>query len=499
MDWPRAVAADFRQAEIDFDALSRHSKPGPRYTSYPTANEFKPSFDSKDLASRLFDSNATGLPLSLYVHLPFCKSACYFCACNVIYTGKDEVKARYLQFLQKELDLLSRFFDSPAALDSGSFASALESKSLSSPTEGASSPTGASRPVVQIHFGGGTPTFFGPEQLGRVFSLLKGVFPNIDPSCEISCEIDPRHFHEEQMAVLRENGCNRVSFGIQDFNSDVQRAVNRIQSVDLVEKSVSIARKHGITSINFDLIYGLPHQSVNSFLATLKEVVSLDPDRLAVFNYAHVPWVKKTMRKIDETKLPAPSNKLLILKETIAFLVSHGYCMIGMDHFAKPNDALYLYQQAGQLRRNFQGYTTKGFSQTVGIGVTSISEGLDFYSQNHKDLKSYEAALDSGLLPVACGVVLDSEDRLRKEVIMSLMNNFMLDFSAISKAFNIDFSSHFERELEALALLEGQGLLSMDSSCLRVSPTGRLLIRNVAMVFDSYLVRNQSRQFSNTI
>ncbi|RDU71638.1 oxygen-independent coproporphyrinogen III oxidase [Helicobacter aurati] len=456
--------------DIDFDVLAKHSKPGPRYTSYPTANEFSKDFTSIDLQRCLKDSDVyhRDKALSLYVHLPFCKSACYFCGCNVIYTSKEEKKDRYIRYLQKELSLLKDSLDT-------------------------------TRSVVQLHFGGGTPTFFSAVQLQQIFIMIKEVFPNFSVDCEVSCEVDPRYFHDEQMAVLRENGCNRISFGVQDFNLEVQKAINRIQPIKLVENTVAIARKYGISSINFDLIYGLPFQNVQSFLATLRDVVSLQPDRLAIFNYAHVPWVKKTMRKIDETTLPHPSHKLLMLKNIISFLQHHGYCMIGMDHFAKANDLLYLAQQKGELRRNFQGYTTKGFSQTIGIGVTAIGEGVNYYTQNYKNMQEYEKALDSDKLPVACGIILQAEDIVRKEVIMNLMNTAQLDFTALNKTFGIDFQLYFEKELQQLQSFQDLGFLVIDSKGLKVNATGNMLIRNIAMVFDTYLAKNIARQFSKTI
>ncbi len=457
-------------AEIDFLKLAKYSKPGPRYTSYPTANEFRKDFNATTLLESLHraDSNYHDKGLSLYTHLPFCKSACYFCGCNVIYTSKEDKKERYITYLEKELALLQDSMDTK-------------------------------REVVQFHFGGGTPTFFDAKQLQVITEMIRTTFPNFAATCEMSCEIDPRHFNEEQMAVLKTCGFNRISFGVQDFDTKVQQHINRIQPLDLVADSVALARKYGIQSINFDLIYGLPYQNQQSFQQTLDFVVKLAPERLAIFNYAHVPWVKKTMRKIDETTLPSPEEKLKILQHTIHFLHTHDYEMIGMDHFAKKSDTLCLAQNKGELRRNFQGYTTKGFSQTIGIGLTSIGEGVDYYTQNYKDMASYEAQLDNKVLPVAQGIVLSPEDILRKEVIMGLMNNARLDFKVINEAFGIDCLMHFHDELEALKPMQDLELLTILPDGILVSPTGKLLIRNIAMVFDSYLVSNSTRQFSKTI
>ncbi len=456
--------------KIDFEKLAKYSKPGPRYTSYPTANEFKKDFDSSMLlqAFNRADSIYKDKNLSLYVHLPFCKSACYFCGCNVIYTSKEDKKDRYISYLQKELNMLAESMNTK-------------------------------REVIQFHFGGGTPTFFNATQLQQIMNMIRNIFINFSNQCEISCEIDPRHFTQEQMKVLSDCGFNRVSFGVQDFDSDVQQQINRIQPFDIVRNSVELARKYGIKSINFDLIYGLPKQNEESFQDTLRSVLKLSPDRLAIFNYAHVPWVKKTMRKIDESSLPIPKQKLQILKNTISFLTSNGYDMIGMDHFAKKSDELCKAQRKGELRRNFQGYTTKGFSQTIGIGLTSIGEGVDYYTQNFKDMTSYEQALDNGILPVAQGIMLDLEDILRKEVIMGLMNNSKLDFDSISHEFSIDFHTHFEHELEQLKPMQDLELLEINDNSLEVTSTGKMLIRNIAMVFDTYLTNNLVKQFSKTI
>lgn len=455
---------------IDFEKIAKYSKAGPRYTSYPTANEFHSGFSHLDYQKALSESNSSSLPLSLYVHLPFCRSACYFCGCNVIYTSKEENKALYIPYLRKELEILSQFLDTK-------------------------------REVIQLHFGGGTPTFFNANELKEVIALLREFFPNFSSQAEISCEIDPRFFTQEQMQVLREGGFNRVSFGVQDFDPQVQKAIHRIQSVELVAEAVQIARSFGINSINFDLIYGLPYQNLQTFSETLNKVVSLSPDRLAIFNYAHVPWMKKTMRKIDETTLPSPKEKLKILEFMISFLSNNGYKLIGMDHFAKRDDELYRAKAQGELRRNFQGYTTKGFSQTVGIGLTSISEGLNYYAQNYKDLCEYQKALDEGILPTSKGIWLNEEDWLRKEVIMQIMNNLYLDFSKIEKQFGIDFKAHFGNALEALKPYEEIGLVELGENYLKATPTGGMLIRNIAMEFDGFLAQSPigENKFSKTL
>lgn len=453
--------------EIDFKKFAAYSKPGPRYTSYPTAIEFSEKYT---LDSYLKDLRDDINPLSLYVHLPFCRSACYFCGCNVIYTSKEENKILYLEYLKKELALLKQTMNTK-------------------------------KPVYQLHFGGGTPTFFNAKELEILITLLKETFPNFSNDAEIACEVDPRFFTVEQMQVLKNGGFNRLSFGIQDFNENVQHAIHRIQPFSLVENSVNIARNFGVTSINFDLIYGLPFQSLETFENTLESAIKLNPDRFAIFNYAHVPWLKKTMRKIDETTLPTPEDKLKILEFSIQFLQNKGYKMIGMDHFAKSDDELFKSIQKRQLRRNFQGYSTKGGTQTIGIGLTSIGEGSDYYAQNFKTMPEYQNAIDNGNLPFQKGIKLNADDKLRKAVIMQLMSNFKLDFQEVEAQFNINFLNYFSKELDTLKSLESAGLITLSEKQIQVSQTGALLIRNIAMPFDAYLKNFKINQkvFSKTI
>ena len=361
---------------IDFKQFAKHSKPGPRYTSYPTAPEFHENFSLEDYKRHIAASNAAGRALSLYFHIPFCRSACYFCGCNVVYTSREESKERYLDYLDREMALLAAEIDT-------------------------------TRPVAQIHFGGGTPTFLSAAQLERLIRSIHRHFPGSSDKTEFGCEIDPRFFTREQMAVLQKGGVNRISFGVQDFDPQVQEAVHRIQSRELTTEAVQIARDHGIGSINVDLIYGLPFQSADRFYRTLQETLALDPDRIALFNYAHVPWMKKTMRKIDETTLPSPEEKLLIMQNAIETFEAAGLVMIGMDHFAKPTDELALALKEGTLNRNFQGYTTLRGTDLFGLGLTSIGEGADFYAQNFRDMPPYEAAIDAGEAAAHAGYLFE--------------------------------------------------------------------------------------------
>ncbi len=456
---------------INFDLFSKYSQPGPRYTSYPTAPEFNESFDANSYI-KILENQDKNRKLSLYFHLPFCRSACYFCGCNVVFTSKDDKKERYIGYLQKELEILSRHLDT-------------------------------SREVIQMHFGGGTPTFFSASQLKRIIELIRKYFKNFAKDAEISCEIDPRFLTKSQVDVLVSGGFNRVSFGVQDFNNVVQKAVHRIQPFEVTQNAVKMARAAGIKSVNMDLIYGLPFQNLETFKKTLEKALLLDTDRFAVFNYAHVPWMKKTMRKIDETTLPKPSEKLEILKYTIDYLQSNGLRMIGMDHFAKPDDELFLAIDKGELHRNFQGYTTKGGADLVGIGLTSIGEGKAHYVQNFKDMNLYENAIDNGILPVHRGLILNNDDVLRKAVIMELMSNFKLDIARIEREFGIDFFDYFSDAIEDLDSFVQEGLVEIDKDGkkITVNTTGTLLIRNISMPFDAYLkkIPQSKRRFSKTV
>ncbi len=449
----------------DYKAFVKFSKAGPRYTSYPTAVEFSQAFTYQQYTRILSEQSKD---LSLYFHLPFCRSACYFCGCNVIYTAKDENKERYLGYIFREMDLLEKL-------------------------------TNTKRKVVQMHFGGGTPTFFSAAQLDRLIQKIKSIFVNFDENAEISCEIDPRFLNEEQTAVLTRHGFNRISFGVQDFDERVQKEIHRIQPFELTKNAVNMVRACGIKSVNVDLIYGLPFQSLKSFESTLKRALEISPDRFAIFNYAHVPWLKKNMRKFNENDLPSPDVKLEILEFCEKFLSANGYEMVGMDHFAKPNDELFRALKNGSLHRNFQGYTTKGGADLLGVGLTSIGEGQRHYAQNFKDMQSYENAIDRGLLPFERGVLLNSDDELRKAVIMQLMANFALDITKIEGEFGVNFFEYFDEDLQDLR--EYSDFYELTKTQLKVNETGVLLIRNLAMCFDKYMksISEDKKVFSKTV
>ncbi|HEG8121584.1 TPA: oxygen-independent coproporphyrinogen III oxidase, partial [Campylobacter coli] len=384
------------------------------------------------------------------------------------YTAKEESKERYLKYLFQELDILSTIIDTK-------------------------------REVVQMHFGGGTPTFFSAKQLESLILKIKSVFGNFTKDAEISCEIDPRFLNEEQADVLTKNGFNRISFGVQDFDERVQKEIHRIQPFELTQNALKLVRDRGIKSVNMDLIYGLPFQSLQSFAKTLEKAMLLNPDRLAIFNYAHVPWLKKNMRKFDENTLPSPDVKLEILEFCEKFLTQNGYKMIGMDHFAKEEDELFKALENGTLHRNFQGYTAKGGADLIGIGLTSIGEGQSHYAQNFKDMSSYEAAISKGRLPFERGIKLSYDDELRKAVIMDLMANFRLDIKAIEKEFKINFKEYFKEDLKALE--EYKEFIDLSENFILVNETGVLLIRNIAMCFDAYMknISEDKKVFSKTV
>ena len=455
--------------EFDAGLIRRYDRAGPRYTSYPTAPQFHDDFGEVDLRAQARASNKGGRALSLYVHIPFCAHVCYYCACTKVVT-RDRARAeRYLGHLAREIETAGALFD-------------------------------ASRPVVQLHWGGGTPTFLDDDQIGWLMAETGRHFHLLgDEPHEYSIEIDPREIRPTTIARLRTLGFNRISLGVQDFSPQVQEAVHRVQPEALTRETVEEARHQGFSSVSFDLIYGLPFQSAESFSRTLDVAIDMGPDRLSIFNYAHLPELFKPQRRIDAGTLPSPAEKLDILALTIEKLTAAGYLFIGMDHFARPNDELAVAQRAGTLTRNFQGYSTHAGCDLVGLGVSAISMVGDCYSQNAKTLDEYYAALDGGRLPVARGIAIDADDRLRREVITRLICHFRLDTDEVARAFGIDFGDYFFAELAELDAMAGDGLLIRDGREIMVTPKGRLLIRNICMVFDKYLRTARQQRFSKVI
>ena len=454
---------------FDAELISRYDLAGPRYTSYPTAVQFHDQFGEDDYRRQAEASNASGRPLSLYMHIPFCNTVCYYCACNKIITANRKRAIPYLNDLFKEIELQGALFD-------------------------------RSRPVDQLHWGGGTPTYINRDQRAALMAQLGKHFNlRSDDSGEYSIELDPREIDPEGIAELRELGFNRVSFGVQDIDPAVQRAVNRLQSWQRTREIFEAAREAEFHSISLDLIYGLPEQTADSFAVTLDEVIKLNPDRLSVFNYAHLPHLFKVQKQIREEALPSAAEKLAILERTTQQLIDADYRYIGMDHFARPNDELAIAQNGGTLYRNFQGYSTHSDCDLVALGNTGIGMVGSSYSQNARGLEEYHQRLEQGELPIFRGVELSADDLLRREVITRLICDFRLDFAAIGSQFNIRFQDYFEAELTALQVMAQDGLLTLNAAGVCVQPQGRLLIRNVCMVFDRYLGQTSGQRFSKVI
>ncbi|KAF0140681.1 MAG: oxygen-independent coproporphyrinogen III oxidase [Stygiobacter sp.] len=456
--------------EINIDLIKKYDKPGPRYTSYPTAPHFTDAFTSEKYLDEIIRTNnqANQPELSLYYHLPFCDTLCYFCGCNMIITrNRDRIK-EYIKYLKNEIDLLRTYIT-----------------------------TG--RKVAQLHWGGGTPTHLDPDEITDLISFINHSF-EIEKEAEQGCEIDPRGLTKEHLEALRAGGFNRISMGVQDFNYDVQKAVNRIQPEDMTRQVVSWVRELGFQSINLDLMYGLPFQTIESFEKTVDATINISPDRIAVFNYAHVPWMKKHMNLINPDDLPSAEDKLQILKMTIEKLTSAGYDFIGMDHFAKPTDELSIAQREKKLYRNFQGYSTHAGTDLYGMGITSISQVGKCYVQNRKREKEYFDSLNDQTLPIERGVYLTDDDILRRHVITKVMCDFELDFTEVEKSFKIEFENYFGSSLEGMKDFIDDGLVKLSNRKLEVTQMGRLLIRNIAMNFDGYIERKEDKaRYSRTV
>jgi oxygen-independent coproporphyrinogen-3 oxidase len=446
-------------AHIDRSLLERYNRPGPRYTSYPTAPQFRDAFTEADLRAAIVASNGDPIPrrLSIYVHVPFCASPCFYCGCNRIITRDTTRGEVYLARLYREIALVSTLFD-------------------------------RDREAIQLHFGGGTPNFLSPAQLGECVGTLRNHF-NFSDSRErdISIEIDPRFVTPEEVAELARIGFNRASLGVQDFDPLVQAAVNRLQSVEQTRAVVDACREHGFRSVNIDLIYGLPKQTPEGFSRTLEQVLAIRPDRLAVYSYAHLPDLFRPQRQIHEADLPSPDTKLALLHMAIARLTQAGYVYIGMDHFALPDDDLATAQARGGLHRNFMGYTTHAESDLVGLGVSAISHVGSTYSQNPRDLARWEIALDEGRLPVFRGLHLSEDDQLRADLIQALMCQGEIPMRALERRYDIAFDDYFGTCLERMRPLEDDGLVKRERDRIVATSQGRLLLRNIAMCFDAYL------------
>ncbi len=451
------------------DLIKKYDKSGPRYTSYPTAIQFSENFSEQDYFKQVELSNKRNTPLSLYFHIPFCDTICYYCGCNKIVTKNRNHAQPYLDAVYKELALQGSLFK-------------------------------ATRIVRQLHWGGGTPTFISHEQMTELMQQTRRHFTLLDDdSGEYSIELDPREVDVGSITLLRKLGFNRISLGVQDFNPKVQQAVNRIQSYKETRDVIIAARKNEFHSISLDLIYGLPFQTVTSFSETVDKVLDLEPDRLSVFNYAHMPEMFKTQRQINAADLPSAEAKLAILQHVTNKLIDAGYEYIGMDHFAKPTDELAIAQKERKLYRNFQGYSTNSDCDLVALGITSIGKVADSYSQNIKTIKEYTEVVNSDHLPVFRGIALSEDDILRREVINQLICHFELNFKEIEDTFSIDFSDYFAGELKRLLEMQNDSLLELTKDKILVLPEGKLLIRNICMVFDVYLKKNKEQRFSKTI
>lgn len=461
-----------QQVIFNPDLIQRYDTTGPRYTSYPTAVQFHEGFDEAQyrIRARAANDEAKPRPLSVYFHIPFCATVCYYCACNKIVTRNRAHAVAYVDHLRREIELQAQLF-------------------------------GRERAVEQLHWGGGTPTFLNQGQMRALMRSTARHFKLLDGDRgEYSIEIDPRTVNEQTMVLLREFGFNRTSLGVQDFDPDVQKAVNRIQSEEQTLAVMDAARRHGFKSINVDLIYGLPLQTVDSFSRTLEKIIVASPDRLSVFNYAHLPQRFKVQRQINEADLPTAEEKLKILQLTVELLTEAGYVYIGMDHFAKPDDELAVAQRNGTLWRNFQGYSTHGNCDLIGMGMTAIGMIGDSYAQNVHAVEDYYQRIDAGRLPVYRGVELTKDDRLRREIIMQLICHFALDIPRLEEKWQIKFMDYFAAECQGLEGMVLDGLIALEGGVLSVRPAGRLLIRNICMVFDQYLHKDPAKQkFSRVI
>lgn len=455
---------EMKLSSNDIYLIKKYNRPGPRYTSYPPANHFR---DYSDIAPLLRSVESGDGPLSLYFHLPFCETLCWFCGCHTITTTDKDRATDYLDLLEQELALFAQHV-----------------------------PEG--RKAAQLHFGGGTPNFFGPIQIDRLGAMIDRYF-TFTEGAEKSVELDPRRLDVEQVKAFARMGITRASFGVQDSNPEVQKAIHRIQPQSINIEAMQMLRENGFESVNLDLIYGLPLQSPESFAVTLEKALELKPNRFAIFNYAHVPWMKPAQKLLERQGLPSAETKLELLQLCIERLTAAGYVYIGMDHFALPTDELVQAQREKTLQRNFQGYSTRSGVEICGFGISSISQGGAGFRQNVKDLETYRASLAKGVLPVTKGYELTEEDRLRGDVIMRLMCDLSLDYAAMSAKWSIDFKSHFYEAIAQLDVFAEDGLIELDEDGFTVTERGRLFVRNLAMCFDAYLDASEAQRYSKTV
>ena len=453
---------------VDLELVKKYNVAGPRYTSYPPATKFTDAVTWDELSARIDTNNQTARDLSVYFHIPFCETLCWFCGCTTVITTNHDKGKDYIDYLGREVAQMA------ARLH-------------------------PDRKVGQLHFGGGSPTFLRPDEIRRLGEIIHNHF-KFSPDIEASVEVDPRRLTREHLVALREVGFNRASMGVQDFNPQVQEAIHRIQPRAMTQQAMDWMRELGYGSINLDLIYGLPHQTPASFNETLDTILEMKPDRLAVFSYAHVPWIKPAQKILEEKILPTPESKLEVLKLVIERLTANDqYVYIGMDHFAKPTDELAVAQREKKLQRNFQGYSTRAGSDIYSFGMSAISQIPDAYWQNEKELPNYRAAVDAGKVPLHRAYFLSDEDKLRRETIMRAMCDLSLDFAAMSQKLGINFAEHFASELASLAPFEADGLVKRTATGLEVTDKGRLFIRNIAMCFDNTLGAANERRHSRTI
>ncbi len=453
---------------VDLELVKKYNVAGPRYTSYPPATKFREDISWEELDARIETNNRAARDLSLYFHIPFCESLCWFCGCTTVITTNHDKGGDYIDYLEREVAKMAPRLH-------------------------------PERKVVQLHFGGGSPTFLRPEEIRRLATIIHQYF-TFSPAIEASVEVDPRRLTREHLVALRELGCNRASMGVQDFNPQVQEAIHRIQPRAMTQQAMDWMRELGFESINFDLIYGLPHQTSESISETLETVLAMQPDRISVFSYAHVPWIKPAQKILEQKILPSPEAKLEMLKLFIEKLTANDqYVYIGMDHFARPDDELAVAQRNKRLQRNFQGYSTHAGSDIYAFGMSSISQITDAYWQNEKELPKYRESLQSDQMPWSRAYLMSTEDIIRREVIMRVMCDLSLDYAAISQQLSLDFESHFASELTALTPFASDGLIVLSPSGFTVTDMGRLFIRNIAMCFDHTLASTNEQRHSQTI